>query len=85
MVEWINEYVRTCDTCQWMKSLRHAKFWLLQPLELSYSPWVSTSVDLIVALPEPKGHTQIMVVVNRFSKMAHFIGLLETATAKDAA
>jgi dUTP pyrophosphatase len=36
--EWVNEYVRTCDTCQRMKSPRHAKFGLLQPLELSYSP-----------------------------------------------
>jgi hypothetical protein len=26
-----------------------------------------------------------MVVVDRFSKMAHFIGLKETATTKDAA
>jgi hypothetical protein len=26
-----------------------------------------------------------MVVVDRFSKMAHFIALAETATAKDAA
>jgi hypothetical protein len=26
-----------------------------------------------------------MVVVDRFSKMAHFIALKETATAKDAA
>jgi hypothetical protein len=68
-----------------MKSPRHAKFGLLQPLELSYSPWESTSVDFIVALPESEGHTQIMVVVDRFSKMAHFIALVETATAKDAA
>jgi hypothetical protein len=68
-----------------MKSPRHVKFGLLQPLELSYSPWESTSVDFIVALPESEGHTQIMVVVDRFSKMAHFIALHETATAKDAA
>jgi hypothetical protein len=38
-----------------------------------------------MALPESEGHTQIMVVVDRFSKMAHFIALTETATAKDAA
>jgi hypothetical protein len=68
-----------------MKSSRHAKFGLLQPLELSYSPWESTSVDFIVALPESEGHTQIMVVVDRFSKMAHLIALNKTATAKDVA
>jgi hypothetical protein len=36
-----------------------------------------------VALPEAEGYTQIMVVVDHFSKMAHFIALQETATAKD--
>jgi transposase InsO family protein len=38
-----------------------------------------------VALPKSEDHTQIMVVMDRVSKMAHFIGLKETATAKDAA
>jgi hypothetical protein len=38
-----------------------------------------------VALPESEGHTQIVVVVDRFSKMVNFIGLKETATAKDTA
>jgi small neutral amino acid transporter SnatA (MarC family) len=38
-----------------------------------------------VALFELEGHTQIMVVVDRFSKMAHFIALTKTVTAKDAA
>jgi hypothetical protein len=83
--EWIIEYVGTWDTCQRMKSPRHAKFRLLQPLELSYSPWESTLVDFIVALPELERHTQIMVVVDRFSKMADFIALPETATTKDVA
>jgi hypothetical protein len=40
-------------------------------------------VDFIVALPEFEGHTQIMVVVDRFSNMAHSIALRKTATAKD--
>jgi transposase InsO family protein len=38
-----------------------------------------------VALPELEGHTQIIVVVDHFSKMSHFIALKETATVKDAA
>jgi hypothetical protein len=49
-----------------------------------YSPWESTLVDFIGALPESEGYTQIIVVVDRFSKMAHFIALAETATTKDA-
>jgi hypothetical protein len=36
-----------------------------------------------VALPKSEGHTQIMVVVDRYSKMAHFKALTETATTKD--
>jgi hypothetical protein len=38
-----------------------------------------------VTLPESEYHTQIMGVVDHFSKMAHFIDLVEAATAKDAA
>jgi hypothetical protein len=68
-----------------MISPRHVKFGLLQPLKLSYSPWESTSVDFIVSLPESEGYIQIMVVVDRFSKMANFIALAETATARNTA
>ena len=85
MDEWIKAYVRSCDECQRNKSPRHAKFGLLQPLELPYAPWVSTSVDFITALPESEVYTQIMVTIDRFSKMAHFIPLHEKATARDCA
>ena len=85
MDEWIKAYVRSCEECQQNKSPRHAKFGLLQPLELPFAPWVSTLVDFITALPESEGYTQIMVIVDWFSKMAHFIPLHEKATAKDCA
>jgi deoxyuridine 5'-triphosphate nucleotidohydrolase len=85
MDEWIKSYVSTCDTCQRNKSPRHARYGLLQPLELPYSPWISVSVDFIVALPLSEDYTQIMVVVDRFTKMAHFIALREDATTKDCA
>ena len=85
MDESINEYVRTCDTCQRNKSRRHAKYGLLEPLEVPYAPWKSISLDFIVTLPESEGNTQIMVVVDRFTKMAHFVGLKTEATATDVA
>src|SRR5437588_2100603 len=85
MEETINEYVRTCDACQPNKSRRYAKYGLLQSHKNPYAPWKSISVDFIVALPESEGKTQIMVVVDRFTKMAHFVSLLETATGTDVA
>ena len=38
MDETINEYVRTCDACQRNKSRRHAKYGLLEPLDVPYAP-----------------------------------------------
>ena len=44
---------------------------------------MSISTDFIIHLPQSQGHTQIRVVVDRFTKIAHFMGLNEKATAKD--
>ena len=83
LAEWSRDYVRSCDECQHSESPRHAKYRLLQPLEVHYDAWSSISTDFITQLPESQGKTQIMVVVDRFTKMTHFIGLHENATAKD--
>jgi len=66
--EWINDYFRSCDKGQNKKSRRHAKYGLLQPLEVPYAAWTSISVDFITHLPKSQGQTQIMVVVDRFTK-----------------
>ena len=82
---WINDYVRCCDECQHNESQRHARFGLLQPLQVPFAAWTSISTDFITQLPESEGRTQIMVVVDCFTNMAHFIGLEHNATAKDVA
>src|ERR1700712_5147897 len=83
LTAWIKDYVRLCDECQQNKSPRHARYGLLQALQTPFAAWTSISTDFITHLPESQGYTQIMVVVDRFTKMAHFIGLRENATAKD--
>jgi len=85
ITDWINDYVRSCTTCQQAKAPRQARFELLSPLQMPYTAWSSTSIDFITQLPNSAGYTQIMVVVDRFTKMAHFIGLQENATAKEMA
>ena len=85
LTDWINDYVRSCDECQHNKSPRHAKYGLLQPLEVPYAAWTSISTDFITQLPESQGYTKIMAVVDGFTKIGHFIGLATNATAKDVA
>ena len=85
LAHWIRDYVRSCDECQHSKSPQHAKHGLLQPLEVPYAAWSSLSTDFITPLPGSQGKTEIMVLVDRFSKMAHFIRLHVNATAQDVA
>ena len=43
-------------------------------------------MDFITHLPETRrGHTAIFVVVDRLSKLVHFIPTADTATAEDVA
>jgi transposase InsO family protein len=85
MEGWVNQYVRSCDICQRNKSPRHACYGLLQPLDLAPATWISAFVDFITAIPESEAQTQVMVGVDRFTKMAHFVALTENAKATDCA
>jgi hypothetical protein len=69
----IRKYCSECDICQRTKAPRHAKHGLLHPLELACKPWTHISTDFITDLPQSEGATIILVVVDRFTKMAHFI------------
>jgi len=40
-------------------------------------------MDFMVSLPPSRGFNAIMVVVDQFSKMAHFIPTKESATAQE--
>jgi hypothetical protein len=69
----IRKYCSECDICQRTKAPKHAKYGLLHPLELACKPWTHISTDFITDLPESERATIILVVVDRFTKMAHFI------------
>jgi len=75
MEDDIRQYCNECDNCHRTKAPRHAKHGLLHPLELQSKPWTHISTDFITDLPESLGYTKILVVVDRFTKMAHFIPL----------
>jgi hypothetical protein len=73
MEDDVRKFCNECDNCQRTKAPRHAKHGLPNPLELASKPWTHISTDFITDLPESQGYKNILVVVDRFTKMAHFI------------
>lgn len=69
----IAQFVRNCEVCSRIKPVRHAPYGYLKPLEVPQRRWAEVSFDLITHLLASKGKTAILVVVDRLSKMAHFI------------
>ncbi|WVZ80657.1 hypothetical protein U9M48_028115 [Paspalum notatum var. saurae] len=70
----VAEYVAVCDTCQRVKVEHQRPARLLQPLKAPEWKWEEITMDFIVGLPRTqKGYNSIWVVVDRLTKVAHFI------------
>jgi hypothetical protein len=82
----VYEYVQTCPSCQRNKPRTTRPGGLLQPLPVPTRRWDSVSMDLITDLPTgDQGHTAIFVVVDRLTKMAHFVPTTKECTAEEIA
>jgi len=48
-------------------------------------PWTHISIDFITKLPLVQGYNSILVVVDRLTKMVHFISTTEKTSAEELA
>jgi hypothetical protein len=82
----VEEYVRSCPTCQVAKGTNKRPAGLLRPLPIPTDRWQVISMDFIVGLPtSAEGHDSIWTIVDKLTKKAHFIPVQSTFQAPELA
>jgi transposase InsO family protein len=77
----IQTFVSECLVCQQAKPDRSKLPGLLQPLPVPERAWKVVSLDFVEGLPLSEGRNCILVVVDLFTKYAHFLSLRHPFTA----
>jgi hypothetical protein len=80
----VKEFIQSCGTYARRKVPRHWPY-VLYLLPIPKGPWLSLSMDFITDLPLANGNDSIFVVVNRLTKMVHFILCNKTVTEEETA
>jgi hypothetical protein len=74
MKKEIAQHVAQSDTCQRTKVEHQKHAGLLQPLPVPKWKWEEIGMDFVIGLPQTqKGNDSIWVIINRITKVAHFI------------
>ena len=81
----VTNYIRMCDPCQKIKHDRGASKGYLQPLEIPINPFNHITLDFVTGLPPSRGKDAILVVVDKFTKYAHFIATTAEVSAEESA
>ncbi|GBG78044.1 hypothetical protein CBR_g25980 [Chara braunii] len=77
------KFVAECQVCQRIKPCRQKPMGLLTPVPIPDGPGESVSIDFTdIGKVSKSGYSQVMVIVNRFSKFLNLIPLLPHAPTK---
>jgi len=81
----VKQYVEGCDSCQRNKNHTEQPVGKLMPNSIPEKPWTHISADFITKLPIAQGYNSILVVVDRLTKIVHFIPTTEKTSAEELA
>jgi hypothetical protein len=81
----VADFVKQCDICQHAKHSNQHPQGLLQPLPIPAGAWQDITIDFVEGLPLSEGANTILVVVDRFTKYAHFVPMKHPFSAPQVA
>ena len=85
MMKDVQEYISQCDNCQRNKSEHVPYPGLLQPIPISSHTWEVITMDFVEGLPKSQRFNCILVIIDKFTKYAHFLSLSHPFTALEVA
>jgi hypothetical protein len=77
----VERYVRNCHICRRFKSSRDKYSELLNSLSISKRSWMNITMNFVIELLESKDFNAILIIINRLTKMHHYISC--TAAEKE--
>ena len=81
----VKQYVEECNSCQRNKNHIEQPADKLMPNSIPERSWIHISADFITKLPLVQGYNAILVVVDRLTKMVHFIPTTKETSVEDLA
>ena len=84
MKKHVGDFVRRCLTCQQVKAEHQRPTELLQPLEVAKWKWEHITIDFVIHFPRTlRTHVAMWVIVDRLTKLAHFLAMRMTFTLEE--
>jgi hypothetical protein len=85
MCKNIAEYIHHCHTCQWSQTSQQHPVGVLGSLPVPWKPWTNISMNFLTGLLWSQGYDTIWVVVDRLTKIQHFVPCQTTTSAPNLA
>jgi hypothetical protein len=84
----VKRYIRNCHICKRFKTTRDKYSELLNSLSISNRSWMNIIMNFVIELSKSKKFNAILMIVNRLTKMHHYISCVaekdETIAEKTA-
>ena len=85
MTTEVRQFVLDCPVCQVEKGSHLKPSGKLMPLDLPGRKWDHVAIDFVVGMPVQQNCDTILTVVDKATKMCHFIACSERISAKEVA